>query len=288
MRKQRCVGGDHKDDGAPAQLRRFLRGVTPGGLCCRARGHARGDPGPRLRKTRAYLEVTDFASYGSPQHVQIAAIVALHQHTQRVLPASHGHKARGGPDATLESISDHASAPPNRTFLHRPALRRVERGPGMLRLDMFSVSVIQGVEGFGNNRIREDKFAAMCNLPMDGSVADHSHTMCSGQEDRTFQEAGLFDPIHPCHIAIAILIEYRGHHEIPIAFRAGQDGSDTGPNGSLPRHELSFTSNQSDMANGDPRDISDRVVWSRRAVKRDAQGATSRILGQQGGTEGEN
>ena len=158
----------------------------------------------------------------------------------------------------------------------------------MLGLDVLSVGVIQGVEGFGNNRIREDEFAAMCDLPMDCSVADHSHTVCSGQQDRTFQEAGLFDPIYSCHIAIAVLVERCGHHKIPIAFRAGQDGSDTGPNGALSRNELSFASNQSDMTDGDARDISDRVVWSGRAIKGNAQGAASGILGQHGGTECEN
>ena len=127
----------------------------------------------------------------------------------------------------------------------------------------------------------------MCDLPMDGRVADHSHTVCSGQQDRTFQEAGLFDPIHSRHIAIAVLVERCGHHEIPIAFRARQDGRDTGPNGALSRNELSFAANQSGMTDGDTRDIRDRVVWSRGAFKRNAQRAAPWVLSQHSGTEGE-
>src|SRR4029077_1914879 len=137
MRKQRCIGRDHNDDGAAPQLWRFLRSIATRGLCCRARPHARGDPGASLRKSGTCSEVSDLASYWGTQHLQIAAIIALHQHAQRVLLASHGHKARGGADATFESIADHTSATTNRAFLTRPARCRVECRPGMLGLDVL-------------------------------------------------------------------------------------------------------------------------------------------------------
>src|SRR5258705_2262908 len=81
------------------------------------------------------------------------AVVAWHQHTDRVPPTLGGEPARCGANAAFELIADHPGAAPDIALGHRTAARAVERGKGVLLGDVEAVDVVQRAVP----RLRDDR-----------------------------------------------------------------------------------------------------------------------------------
>src|ERR1700691_2048315 len=101
----------------------------------------------------------DLAPDRNPGDAQVlpraAAVVTLHQHADQVTAVLLGELARGGADAALEAVADHAGPTADRALLDTATVRAVERVKDVLGLHVEAVDVVQPpVPGLGHYRPR--------------------------------------------------------------------------------------------------------------------------------------
>ena len=97
----------------------------------------------------------DFASDVDASDPQLLprAVVALHQHADGVSSGFDVEDARTGADTAFEFIADHSRAAADVSFFDRAGMGGVERVPGIFRLHVESIDVVQvPVPGFGHDR----------------------------------------------------------------------------------------------------------------------------------------
>lgn len=171
---------------------------------------------------------------------------------------------------------NHAGTAAYGAFRDRAGLGRVQRRQGMLRFDVLAIGIIHRVKCFSHHGVGEDELAPASDLPVDGGIAHHSDTVRTGEENRAFQKAGFLNPVDPGHVAVAILIECGGHHEIPVAFGARENGRDAGANGAHAVHQFAFAFDDGGVAHGYAGNIGYGVVRSRGSLEGDTGGRRPR------------
>src|SRR5215468_7530178 len=95
----------------------------------------------------------DFATHVDACDPQLLArsVVALHQHSDGVATGFGVEHPRASSDSPLEFVTDHAGSTANIAFFHRSGMCGVEGVPGIFRLHVESVDVVQiSVPSFGN------------------------------------------------------------------------------------------------------------------------------------------
>ena len=87
----------------------------------------------------------DLAPHWNAGNAQLIAlaVIALHQHSHRVAAIFCGEDARGGADAALEFVADHAGAAADIAFLDCTAVRAVDGVKYVLRLDVEAIGVVE-------------------------------------------------------------------------------------------------------------------------------------------------
>ena len=253
MGRERRVGGDDDDDRAllaVGVLERLARGVGPNLL---ADGHARHDELPA------------------------PAVVGLHQDPDRVAALSGRHDARGGADAALEAVADHARPAAHRSFGNRAAFGRVERGEHVLVLHVEAVDVVQiAVVGLGHHRQRPPVAGrvgrARADPPADDRVAHHAHAVRVGDHDRALEKSRLLDPRGARHLAVAVLREPAGKRRLRHRVSAArQHGGDARADGSFANDERALTLDDRRVTDGDAGHVGDGIERAGRAGERHAQ-----------------
>ena len=190
--------------------------------------------------------VGDLRSDRHSEDPQIAAVVALHQNADRVAALCRRQHARGGADTALESIAAHSRATADGAFLHWPGLCPIERLKGVDGLHVFAVGVVQEIKRLGDDRVGEHELPAVLQLPLNRRVANRADAVRARQQNRSLEKPGFLDPVDAGHVAVAVLIERRGKHRIPVAARARKNGRDARadralPGTSLPSPSISVT-----------------------------------------------
>ena len=194
-------------------------------------------------------------------------------------PGIRRDHARRGASPALELITNHAGPAADAAFGDRPALRGIERVRDVLRFHMESVDVIQpAVPGFGDHRqappvtglIRR----AVREAPRDDRVARHAHAMGVGNNDRPLEKAALFHPRGAGHLSVAVQTESPGINRIVQRIVAAwNDRGHAGADRTFADLEFSLAADQSREADFDSGDVRDRVEFSGRAVKWNAERA---------------
>ena len=159
-------------------------------------------------------------------------------------------------------MTDHAGATAHVAFSYGAAARRVECRKGVRGFHMKSVNVVQkSVIGFRHHRQRPRILAAEAALDAPGNhrVTHCPHAVRVGDHHRAFQKSGFFHPGGACHFAITIFGEPSGEDRVLRTASAGQYGSDSRADRSLPDDQLAFAGDQSAMADFHARHVGDGV-----------------------------
>src|SRR6185503_10718972 len=181
MRKKWSICGDDDDNRtATFQFWRSWR-ILCAASCGARRNAARPFTTQRLRQRRASSQICNLLSNRNAQDSQVTAIVTLDQHADCVATLLGSQDARRRTDPTFKSVAAHSSSTADCSFLHRSRLRVIKCVQRMKWFDVFTIRIVEGVKGLGNYWIRKHKVPAVLNLPLDGSVANRPHTVCTGQ-----------------------------------------------------------------------------------------------------------
>jgi hypothetical protein len=201
------------------------------------------------------------------------AVVGLHQHAERVRGLTASDHARGGADAALELVADHAGAAADVALRDRAARGSVERRIHVCGLDVKAVDVVEmAVPGLGDDRQRPPVAGrvggALAHAPGDHGVAHHADAVRVGQEHRPLQLPRLLDPGGAGHLAVAVQCEPSAEYRRAQAIAAArQDRGDARAHLVPARQVL----DQRGVANRHAGDVRDRIERSRLAVERHAE-----------------
>ena len=212
--------------------------------------------------------------------IATGAVVALHEHADRVTTLRVGQLPRRGADAALEPVAHHASAAADRAFPGHPAGCTVERGVHVLRLHVKAVDVVQpAVVGFGDDRQPPRlQDVATRDLPLNDRVAHDADAVRVGDRDRPLEQAALLDPGRAGHLAVAVQREPGGEHGIVVGPAARMDDRDAGANRTLADDELAAAGDQRRVSDLHPGDVGDRVERPCGAADRQLEITLSRLL----------
>jgi hypothetical protein len=101
------------------------------------------------------VRLRDLGPDGDARHAEVGAapVVALDEDAHGVAARGGGQDARGGADASLEPVADHAGAAPDVALRNGAARGAVERSKHVLRRDVEPVDVVErAVVGLGDHR----------------------------------------------------------------------------------------------------------------------------------------
>jgi hypothetical protein len=118
--------------------------------------------------------------------------------------------------------------------------------------------------------------SSVFQLPLNGGVAHGADAVRAGKQDRSFHETGFLDPVDAGHVAVAVLIERRREHRIPVAPGSRQNGGHAGANRAFAGNNLAVTRNKRYVPDRDAANVGDGVQFSRLARKRDSELAPAR------------
>lgn len=144
----------------------------------------------------------------------------------------------------------------------------------MLALDV----VERHVRGLGRHGIPEIARVFMLHHPGDCRVAHHAYAAGVGNQDRSFEQPALFDPVRSGHVAVAVTGEVAGEYAARTGFSKRQNRGDAGPDRSFSDHQLALAGDERFEPHLDTGDIRDRVQRSLRSVEGDAEIARARFL----------
>jgi hypothetical protein len=118
------------------------------------------------------------------------------------------------------------------------------------------------------------------DAPLNHRVANNAYTVSVGDHDGTFEETRLFNPSGAGHLTISVLGKpTREDSVVHGIFSPRKDSCDAGSNRALADLQLSFSQNQSSVADKDATDIGDSVEFTGSAVKRNTKIARARFPG---------
>src|SRR6266536_4868742 len=118
----------------------------------------------------------------------------------------------------------------------------------------------------------------MFHLPGDNSIAYYADTVRIRDHHGSIQEAGVVHPGCAGHLAVAIERKPGREHSIVRCFPPGMDSRHPRPHRTFSRLKLSRARDQCGVANLDPPDVGDGVVWPGFSVKRNAQISAASLL----------
>ncbi len=233
MRKQWRVGSNDDDDRAAINFIKGCRGI--GGV------------------------FRNFFSHGNARNPQVWAdsVVALNEDAYRVASVFRAEFAGRSADSALKLVANHSRAATDDTFLDIPIVSCVNGVEGVLGLHVKTVNVVEPtVPGFSDNRQRPPITCrvglAVGNAPLNHGVANDADTVSVGDHDGTFEETRFFNPCGAGHFTISVLGKPTCEDSVVHGiFSPRKDGCDASSNRALADLELSFSRNQSSVADKD-------------------------------------
>src|SRR5688572_7874772 len=165
---------------------------------------------PRLRRIaagNAGLEVRDLLAHGNAGYPEVAAgaVVALHEHADRVAALLRGKPARRGADATLEPVAHHSRPATDVALGHRSALGPIERADDVLGPNVEPVDVVQApVVRLSHDRQPPRLHPRLADLPLQNRIAHDADAVRVRDRDRSLEDPRLLQPGGPRHLAIAV------------------------------------------------------------------------------------
>ena len=138
---------------------------------------------------------------------------------------------------------------------------------------MKAIDIIKpAVPGFGHYRQAPPVTGLIgcpvLNAPGNDCVARYTDAVRIGHNDWSFQEAALFHPRRACHFAVAIQAEEaRVNWVIERSMPTRQDSGHAGAHRTFADLKFAFAADQGGVTNFDTGYVSDRVKFSRRALK---------------------
>ena len=185
-------------------------------------------------------------------------VIGLHEHADRPLAGL----ARGGAEAALEAMADHAGATTGAALAHGAVRGIRECLVDVLGPDVEAVDVVErAVPRLADHRQAPEHLAAvvLTHLGLDERVAHDADAVRVGEADRRGQAARLADPLEPGQLAVAVQAMAAGEQRLEPLAR--HDDGDAGAHGALAAAQRAVTLDQRDRADADALDVGDRVEW---------------------------
>ncbi len=212
-------------------------------------------------------------------------MVRLDEDADRVAAVGRGELAgrRAGP--AFELVTDHPGAAADVAFGDGAGRRLVEGTDRVLRRHVKAVDVVQvPVVGLGDHRVRVVLVEeALGNLPPDDRVPHDADAVRVRDEDRSFEEPGLVEPVGAGHLAVAVQREPAAEDRNPGGgLAARKDRGDTGSHGGRLAVGAARVADQRDHPDLHARDVRECVLRPGKSVEGDSEVARARLLGEEG------